>query len=566
MDGKNDLLTRLQSLMAAFDEEAWVALANRGLLRRARKDLETGTAPRLLDAPPDLIRVAVDPYVVEMDARGPAAARCTCPAPGCCQHILAACLHLAATGNPEGIEEVKENKPAIEDSPPPKPSKSPKAVEPKKTDGLQALQTLLEQTVTLGFSHPDSSWVQRMRGLSLQCRVEGWPRAALEANAWATELERLLERKATSDVGRLFAASAGLYALAESLMCQGNDAPPELVGSFRTVYDSQGALGLLGLGAYPWETDSGHLGVTALFWCPEREQVFSWSDSRPRAQRGRFTPVNAYAQAVPWGGGHGLKSLLGQRFELVGATANLDRRLGSSQNCRISKPPAPPIRADLPPALTQWAELRNRPRANGLRRGSPLDGVVRLRPEQWGEPVFDEFTQSLLLPLRDTDGDTLHLVLPHTPWTKAGVEQIERATFLRGVDSLIGFPASDESGFFPVGWLRCGKRIEFRSLYFPDNHSPQPGTRTPPPAWRSTLIHLETPENTTDLSDPLDVMMAQIGEALERAVLEGTAPVLDPVILQTLEKAGAQRFAKALHQPHTPRHLLVLRYLLDSRN
>jgi len=92
MDGPGSLLTRLRLVLAAFDDDALAGLANKGLVRRARKDLET-IRPQLLD-PGDAVerlRVQVADAVAEL-ALPPAQSRCDCPASGICRHILAALI------------------------------------------------------------------------------------------------------------------------------------------------------------------------------------------------------------------------------------------------------------------------------------------------------------------------------------------------------------------------------------------------------------------------------------------------------------------------------------------
>jgi len=88
------LLKRLQAQLITYDEDAFIILANRGLLRRAKKDLEK-SAPRI-EAQEERILVYMDRHEVELDDRGPARARCSCPASGVCHHVLCACLALAA--------------------------------------------------------------------------------------------------------------------------------------------------------------------------------------------------------------------------------------------------------------------------------------------------------------------------------------------------------------------------------------------------------------------------------------------------------------------------------------
>ena len=89
--------------LARFDDDAFAALANRGLLRRARKDLEKET-PEIVEESSTRIVMRFGGQRIEFDSRGPAAARCTCPARFGCQHILAAAIALGsmapeATGN-----------------------------------------------------------------------------------------------------------------------------------------------------------------------------------------------------------------------------------------------------------------------------------------------------------------------------------------------------------------------------------------------------------------------------------------------------------------------------------
>ncbi len=114
MDGPGSLLTRLRAVLTAFDDDALAALASKGLVRRARKDLET-VRPQILD-PADaaeLLRVQLADAVAEL-ALPPAQSRCDCPASGICRHILAALIFLkesaaepggsASAGNTVGAE------------------------------------------------------------------------------------------------------------------------------------------------------------------------------------------------------------------------------------------------------------------------------------------------------------------------------------------------------------------------------------------------------------------------------------------------------------------------------
>lgn len=83
----------LAPALMAFDDAALAALANQGILRRAARDVAEGKAS-VSGWDGETAIVAADGETVRIDARGPAQAHCTCPAPGICRHRIAAVLLL----------------------------------------------------------------------------------------------------------------------------------------------------------------------------------------------------------------------------------------------------------------------------------------------------------------------------------------------------------------------------------------------------------------------------------------------------------------------------------------
>lgn len=84
------------AMAARYDDEAWAALASRGLLRRARKDLPAAGV-RVTAETGDDVEIAVGDRTVRIGPAGPASAACSCPSPVICQHIITAGLWLAGT-------------------------------------------------------------------------------------------------------------------------------------------------------------------------------------------------------------------------------------------------------------------------------------------------------------------------------------------------------------------------------------------------------------------------------------------------------------------------------------
>lgn len=85
-------LTDIREAVVRYDEDALSALANRGLLRRAAKDLE-GAQITCVEETADSFRIDTGEAVVTL-LLPLQASRCTCPANGICRHILLAVLWL----------------------------------------------------------------------------------------------------------------------------------------------------------------------------------------------------------------------------------------------------------------------------------------------------------------------------------------------------------------------------------------------------------------------------------------------------------------------------------------
>jgi hypothetical protein len=87
----------LLAVLRRYDDNAWAALASKGLLRRARKDLGQ-QLPAVVAEGPDSLQVAVGSATVTFDATGPTTATCSCPSGSTCQHIITAGLWLTDDG------------------------------------------------------------------------------------------------------------------------------------------------------------------------------------------------------------------------------------------------------------------------------------------------------------------------------------------------------------------------------------------------------------------------------------------------------------------------------------
>lgn len=109
----SSVLDQLGALLARFDDDAYVALGNRGLVRRARKDLEQHQVDIVEQGAAHVV-LGFGTQRIRFDPRGPAHAQCDCPAMGICQHILAAAIGLQQTLQASAIRKGQADEPALD--------------------------------------------------------------------------------------------------------------------------------------------------------------------------------------------------------------------------------------------------------------------------------------------------------------------------------------------------------------------------------------------------------------------------------------------------------------------
>lgn len=518
MAGEDNLINKLTALVAGFDDASWEALASKGLLRRARKDLEKGLEIEIREQSPESLEIFVPPFLVSMPAAGPGSAKCNCPAPGICQHILAAGLYLQgrASDVPEekpnasaasirdeillltterlkswvGTVEYKKALALLEKNTLPTVIEytdivtvrlMPSAIEirfvpggglegmllPKqhgKRAGVAAVLALrrslgfeipaavaqqslveltgtprtrkeildsacsvLEDAISVGLSHASEMLVSRLVTLAVSAQGAQMPRVALALKTVSDEVKSILAREARADEARLLLVIGRVYALMDAI--RSNSDNVELAGTSRGQYVEVPEVELSGVGAYTWQTGSGYVGLTLIFWASASSEFLTWSYARPEIQRAdarqRF-----YGEG-PWEGTQSPKQVSTSVLKLRHARRTASGRLsGSTKTSALVLSPVKPESLDFGDRLFRhWIELERyvaSKRPLGLREPNPLDLIVVLQPAQLGGRTFDSITQTFRWEVFDELGGRLTLALPFRDWTKEAIAVLER--------------------------------------------------------------------------------------------------------------------------------------------
>ncbi len=556
------LRDRLAEQLARYDDEAFAALANAGLLRRARKDLAAAT-PAIVEASQSGLVVALGAVSIRFDERGPAHARCSCPASGPCQHRIAAALWLkdALAAAPPEVAAAAATSPIASDDPPaaaddplaplhallmgfdaaaltrhagtsgfrwaaafvedldpergfviggerylvlgftrpalefrflggglgeliadraiaavekyrvaavlayqrafgaippaPPPRTRATALDLGKDHALpedagdalaesrrrlrSAVAVLLVECIELGLSHLSATVQERFQTLATWAQGAEYHRLALLLRRLGDHVEQLLERAGSADEHRLLDEMTIAYGLVGALEQTASlgAAPRHLVGRARHRYETVAALELIGLGALPWRSASGYVGLTMLFWSPRDAAFLTCTDARPAQQRG-FDPAARYRVAGPWEGLSSPAHATGRRLTLDAPQVSAQGRLSSAAGIPARVDPALPTFAELASALRpcdSWPELERRldaARQSLLAEPAPLLDWVVLRPSRVAEASFVESRQVLVCPLLDAEQRVLPLELAYSEHNRPAIERLEQGRMTRG--------------------------------------------------------------------------------------------------------------------------------------
>jgi hypothetical protein len=540
----SSVLDQLATLLARFDDESYVALANRGLVRRARKDLEQQSVAVLEQSNTELV-VGFGSQRIRFDYRGPSQAQCDCPANSVCQHIVAASMGLqqllkaSATDAAEKAESESDAVTPLQaellalsameltqyagkaayrwawqyvqdhdlenailisgtqhlvlslqhpritfrymggglqsmmaDVELAQAEKyrvavvlafqringqeltPPTTVSPQRSQALDlgmdhvlieprdanlhdsrarlriALRKILVESVELGLAHLSRGIYERYSTLAVWAQGAEYYRLALLTRRIADHVELLLDRAGGADELRLLdelSVANGLVCALEAAASQAAT-PHHLVGRARSRYEATNSMELFGLGAQPWSSPAGYVGLTMIFWSPTEQAFLSCSDARPQAQRG-FNPIARYKAAGPWAGLGAPSLATGHRVILQGAQINDAGRLSAADTTVATVMPL-----DAEALMNQvnawdsWSELmdsREKLEASLLTERMPMKDWVALRPEKFGKAHFDEARQTLIWQLSDGDGRTLEAELAFNEFNQHAFGRIE---------------------------------------------------------------------------------------------------------------------------------------------
>ncbi len=348
---------------------------------------------------------------------------CSCRSTDVCAHRVAAALaYRRACGDDVDAFRILEQGRT--------PSRETGEAPRSRAEVVAAATTLLEACVEIGISHLSPMTRDRFGTLSISALGVDLPRLSLALRGLGEGVALALARDARADERAWLLSAARTYALCRALERAGAAPSPELTGAHRTRYEEVGALELTGVGAERWQTMSGYVGLTVLFWEQTTRRWYSWSEARPALGARGFDPQSRFLQEMPWPGLSSPAQASASRFKLMHARRNYQGRLsGSAQTRALLLGEAEPDKLDFAQcSFGDWETLRAyavSTLACGLEERQPFRDLVVLRPQRWGLRYFDEVAQVFNWHVVDEGGRQLPLRLPFDKDNERAIKILE---------------------------------------------------------------------------------------------------------------------------------------------
>ena len=536
--------------IAALDDDALAALANRGLLRRAAK---LADAVALVSADDQAVEVDCEQFRVRLLPAGPTAARCPCPVAGVCVHLVAAWLwtRTVAPAGGEIPDQVRDlSRSPAEPSPSPEPTLSA-----AQRQSATEVAEVIERLVATGLSQAGAGAIDRLARAGQRVRLERLMLLARLVDTASGRLRALVRRDDATGETATLSALAQAWALAVRLRDATSAAPEALLGA-RSQHEAEVGR-LVPLAVRWWTSAAGARGLTFHAFDLDHDRLEEAANGRAAGSDPSFH--GGWDVPLLWGASP--SQLSSGQVRLTGAERRDDGTLSPTVRTRASVQPWGELDLD---AL---ATSVNR-QSGGLARtgfGVTADPVRLIRPRRQfglGAIELDEVAQQLVWPVTDVAGATHRLALPATEHHVRLLTWLVEQSRLLAVTT-VGF--RPEAVFLPDS---AGPRLVSLSL------SPLPLHQIGP-SWRRRILKLDQHRRAdVPLREPTELqrLCAACADVVEALAATGR-PTATPRQAETLthriaqaDDLGLATLAAAL-RPLTgtaiPSDLLWARFVLD---
>lgn len=432
-------MNELLKAVAAADEDFLVSLANKGLYKRAVKDID-GVAPDIKNNG-DTAEISVGGETVTL--KTPLTeCKCSCVSRTVCRHILSAILLMKSTVSesasvtadnerPEPQSETKtENIPENKPETTPEPEDVTEKLTAKQIEKINicAKQSLaaLEDILKHGLVRVPDAEAENLEVNTVRCHALKMADAERAVRELGGKLGDCIARRASFSI-RIFTEKFFDCVKLLSRLSESNITANEL-GVFRQKYDAcNDKLTILPIGQRQVAGGEYEGDIYYFLNMDEnaKQRFLTLSDLRPVFYEVSERRRTAVQNVVPWGLGTPLKNMMRTKMVLGNAKIN-GGKLSSSQETSVLAQTAANL--DCPELHSIIMDDFSAAAAELFSREvrSEADRLFFIHPTKVNSSVFDKYTQTFLMNIEDCNGRTTDIKVKYRAETKEFIETLEK--------------------------------------------------------------------------------------------------------------------------------------------
>ncbi len=335
------------SIKHKITEENLVKISNKGIYKRGLKDADNvGKAE--ISGNDEFIKVNFDDIEVNIKEDF-SEFNCSCQSKTVCRHVITALIIISECNVDAEIETVIENE--IEETVQEEIIDNEVEESVIITPNIEYLDEVM-QFVSLifdkGFINCNESDIDVANQLAVKGENTLHNNISLMLRTISSDIDKMLKKSTEFVMIDAFHVLTRIYNTSRAIL-NNKDSYEHLkvlCTDMDSGYKERGTLNFIGLGAYPWSSKSGYTGITAILYCDEDKEIYTYSSSIAyiHEKTKNFDDIDnltkSFHRREHWQSLYSMSMIAGSTFKLVNCKTNSLKRISSSKNTYVNVPVA----------------------------------------------------------------------------------------------------------------------------------------------------------------------------------------------------------------------------------
>lgn len=334
---ENDCEIMIGKVKASLTEENLTAISNKGIYKRGTKDAESITDVSISFSD-DFFSIEFDDTktVIKKDLSD---FSCSCRSKTVCRHVISALVVLRDIEISQAVQEEASSEVNPEEEVPSSEETCEEKMLVINPEYLSEVISSVRVIMKKGIINCGKSDIDVLVQLSLKGENTIHNNISLMIRSLSSYIGEMLEKSAEFSSIKTVHLLCRIYNTAKAVLA--NEKNPDnlekLCYDGKEKYTERKPLCFTGLGAYPWTTDSGYAGVTAILYCNDDNRIYTYSSSISYIYENtkKFSSFESleevFSSHAHWTNSVSLEQVSGSVFRLIGGKTSNGGRISSSK-------------------------------------------------------------------------------------------------------------------------------------------------------------------------------------------------------------------------------------------